>query len=148
MGAARMVVDGRLDFSRIGRGGYESSWRSLVTDRDNHVKGIGPKVADCVLLFSLDKPEAFPIDRWITRGILKHYRRFIPDEFEPSLSEGRTALTLRQYEEISKRARGYFGTAGGLVQECLFLYMRTGAKQPSALPVRVASRSQRVTSVS
>ena len=34
--------------------------------------GVGDKIADCVLLFSLDKPEAFPIDRHIGRALVKH----------------------------------------------------------------------------
>ena len=29
------------------------------------ISGIGPKIADCILIFSLDKLEAFPIDRWV-----------------------------------------------------------------------------------
>ena len=35
--------------------------------------GVGLKVADCVLLFSLDKTEAFPVDVWVKRVILNHY---------------------------------------------------------------------------
>ena len=35
--------------------------------------GVGLKVADCVLLFSLEKTEAFPVDVWVKRVLLKHY---------------------------------------------------------------------------
>ncbi len=31
--------------------------------------GIGPKIADCIALFSLDKREAFPVDRWVRRAM-------------------------------------------------------------------------------
>ena len=37
--------------------------------------GVGLKVADCVLLFSLEKLEAFPVDVWVKRVILNHYAR-------------------------------------------------------------------------
>ena len=35
--------------------------------------GVGDKVANCVLLFSLDKPEAFPVDTWIDKALQKWY---------------------------------------------------------------------------
>jgi N-glycosylase/DNA lyase len=37
--------------------------------------GIGPKVADCVLLYGFHKLEAFPVDVWIARVMRKHYFR-------------------------------------------------------------------------
>ena len=38
-----------------------------------NLSGVGEKVADCVLLYSLDFLEAFPIDTWIKRGLQKAY---------------------------------------------------------------------------
>ena len=35
--------------------------------------GIGPKAADCVLLFAFQKYEAFPVDVWIRRIMCEHY---------------------------------------------------------------------------
>ena len=35
--------------------------------------GVGPKIADCVLLHSLDKLEAFPIDVWVRRALSEWY---------------------------------------------------------------------------
>ncbi len=37
------------------------------------LSGVGKKVADCTLLYSLDFLEAFPIDTWIKRGLQKFY---------------------------------------------------------------------------
>ena len=37
------------------------------------INGVGEKIADCVLAFSLDKPEAFPVDRWTRRALEKWY---------------------------------------------------------------------------
>ena len=41
------------------------------------VKGVGPKVAECVLLFGMYRTEAFPVDVWIKRVLAKYY----PDGF-------------------------------------------------------------------
>ncbi|MCH7552759.1 MAG: hypothetical protein IIC82_02010 [Chloroflexi bacterium] len=35
--------------------------------------GVGEKVADCVLAFSLDQPEAFPVDIWVRRAVQEWY---------------------------------------------------------------------------
>jgi N-glycosylase/DNA lyase len=41
------------------------------------IKGVGPKVAECVLLFGMHRTEAFPIDVWIKRVLANYY----PDGF-------------------------------------------------------------------
>jgi N-glycosylase/DNA lyase len=130
--AARMVATGELDFERLRVLSYDDAWKLLVTNKEGHVRGIGPKVADCVLLFSLDKPEAFPMDRWILRGLTSHYAKLVPVGIRPRLVQGKEALTVKQYEEVSKNVRARFGVMGGIVQECLFLHMRTSAKLASA----------------
>ena len=49
------------------------------------------------------------------------------------LKNKRESLTRREYEEVSLNARSYFGDLGGLIQECLFLHMRTARPmRPSA----------------
>jgi N-glycosylase/DNA lyase len=125
--AGRSVVAGRLDLADLRARSYEEAWRTLVTSEQGHVLGIGPKVADCVLLFSLEKPEAFPMDRWILRGLQKHYGWLVPEKTTLKLEKKGEALTRREYEEISGNARSYFGDLGGLIQECLFLQMRTAS---------------------
>jgi N-glycosylase/DNA lyase len=47
---------------------YEEARRSLT-----NLSGVGKKVADCVLLYSLDFLEAFPIDTWIKKGLQQAY---------------------------------------------------------------------------
>lgn len=130
--AARGIAAGKLDLGNLRALSYEEAWRSLVIAQETHILGVGPKVADCVLLFSLDKPEAFPIDRWILRGLQRHYGWLVPERTAQKLQDRRETLTRREYEEISGNARSYFGDLGGLVQECLFLHMRTASTmQPS-----------------
>ena len=43
--------------------------------------GVGEKVADCVLLFGIQKYEAFPVDTWVLKAVRKLYfrNRSIPE---------------------------------------------------------------------
>ncbi|MDR1993420.1 MAG: hypothetical protein LBQ98_08020 [Nitrososphaerota archaeon] len=87
-------------------------------------QGVGLKVADCVLLFSLDKLEAFPVDVWVKRVILNHYTKQLPDELvERMQSHG--SLTKGEYLRIVEFAMGYFGRYAGYAQEYLYHYERT-----------------------
>jgi len=71
--------------------------------------GIGPKVADCILLFSLKKSEVFPVDVWVKRIMEKLY-------FKEN-----TSLKI-----ISEYADKNFGNYAGIVQQHLFHNVREG----------------------
>lgn len=43
------------------------------------IKGVGPKVAECVLLFGMHRCDAFPVDVWIKRVMEKYYPDGLPD---------------------------------------------------------------------
>ena len=86
--------------------------------------GVGLKVADCVLLFSLRKLEAFPVDVWVKRVILNHYSDQLPEHFVKKL-QSHTSLTNGEYQKIGDFARTYFGAYAGYAQEYLFHYERT-----------------------
>ncbi len=43
------------------------------------IKGVGPKVAECVLLFGMHRVEAFPIDVWIKRVLAEYYPNGFPE---------------------------------------------------------------------
>ena len=86
--------------------------------------GVGLKVADCVLLFSLGKREAFPVDVWVKRVILNHYANLLPEPFVKKL-KNHNSLTNSEYLKISEFARDYFGAYAGYAQEYLFHYERT-----------------------
>jgi len=85
--------------------------------------GVGPKVADCVLLFSLGKTEAFPVDRWVERVILNHYAKQLPPELAHKLSR-REGLTNSEYAKLNAFGRKYFGKYAGYAQEYLYHYER------------------------
>lgn len=82
------------------------------------LEGIGPKIADCILLFSLDHGTAFPVDRWVLRALKRYYPsvRF--------LSAAGVNPTPSQYPRLVRRARAAFGPWCGLASEYLFLYLR------------------------
>ncbi len=70
--------------------------------------GVGNKVADCVLLFSMDFLESFPVDTWVRKVVKNKY----PD------------LYSKNYKKLSKNMRNYFGRYAGYAQEYLFYYAR------------------------
>lgn len=90
--------------------------------------GIGPKVADCVLLFSCDKDSAFPIDVWIARVLAEYYPHLFPEDLRAKLAskvEQQTSLSETTYDRLSERARAYFGEYAGYAQQYLFHNERT-----------------------
>jgi N-glycosylase/DNA lyase len=86
--------------------------------------GVGSKVADCVLLFSLGKSEAFPIDVWLKRAILRRYSSHFPREFIMKI-RNKESLTSTEYEKLNLFGREHFGAYAGYAQEYLYHYERT-----------------------
>ncbi len=84
------------------------------------MRGIGPKIADCVLLFAYDKREAFPVDTHIFSVMNEHYGRFL------------VGPKSRQNDIIGEFARSYFGQYAGYAQQYLFYSRISG---DSAIPV-------------
>jgi len=82
--------------------------------------GVGPKVADCILLFSLERLEAFPVDVWVRRVLFKHYCK----HFQEVESLSKKDLALSHYNQLSDFGRKYFGKYAGYAQEYLFHYYR------------------------
>jgi len=73
------------------------------------IKGIGDKVADCILLYSLQKYNVFPIDVWVKR-VLKEYYGF------------KTKDQIRDFINS-------FGDLAGYAQLFLFHYIRNNHKK-------------------
>lgn len=116
--AAKLVSNGAFNLEALKTLPYENAKKELMT-----LLGAGPKVADCVLLFSLDKLEAFPIDVWMKRIMLEHYA----SHFEPLFVEkakAKKSLSPREYETINSFGRKYFGEYVGYAQEYLFHFKR------------------------
>lgn len=71
--AARRVASGEVSEEALRRLPLDDARRLLMT-----IKGVGPKVADCVLLFGLDRCEAFPTDVWIRRAMKELFPKGLP----------------------------------------------------------------------
>ena len=65
---ARVVAGGGLDLESLRLLSYVEAKERLM-----ELPGVGTKIADCVLLHSLDKLEAFPVDVWIRRALSEWY---------------------------------------------------------------------------
>ena len=79
------------------------------------LSGVGPKVADCILLFSnLKRFDVFPIDVWVRRVMNELYIK----------KEDETKVTKK---EIQKLADSKFGNMQGLAQQYLFYWKRETA---------------------
>ena len=87
------------------------------------LSGVGPKVADCVLLFSLDKLEAFPIDVWMKRIVMEYYADHFDSSFVKKVSS-KNSLTCGEYKRIGLFGRKYFGKFVGYAQEYLYYFER------------------------
>jgi N-glycosylase/DNA lyase len=85
--------------------------------------GVGPKVADCVMLFSLEKLEAFPVDVWIKRAVLRHYAVHFPSNLVERMSHGKS-LNTSEYKQLNLFGRSYFGEYAGYAQEYLYHHER------------------------
>jgi N-glycosylase/DNA lyase len=116
---AKMVHENNFEFKRLREVPYEKAKQEL-----RNFPGVGLKVADCVLLFSLGKLEAFPVDVWIKRVVLKYYAAHFPNEFMSKISE-KKSLTSSEYEKLNSFGRRYFGEYAGYAQEYLYHYERT-----------------------
>jgi len=73
--AARRTIAGEFDFAANAT--TDELRRALM-----QVHGIGPKVADCVLLFGYGKLECFPMDVWMKRVVEKLYPDGLPQELQ------------------------------------------------------------------
>ena len=105
--ASLSVLDGKIDFDFLKKIDYHTAKEELTK-----VFGIGNKVADCILLFSLEKLEAFPLDRWMLRILQKYYSK----EFQISTK----TLTEKTYEQLHENIVDHFGSYAGYAQQFLF----------------------------
>lgn len=91
---------------------YDIDWIKSQSDEDCHqalqkFTGVGPKVADCIMLFSMNKYSAFPVDVWVKRAMQYFY--LAPD------------VSLKKIREF---AINKFGDQSGFAQQYLFYYAR------------------------
>lgn len=94
---ARLAYREEIDFPGLMAMDYEDCVRELI-----ELPGIGPKVADCVSVFSLEHLEAFPVDVRIRKAMAELYG-----------IEG-------NYRNVNRRSRERFGRWAGYAQEYIY----------------------------
>lgn len=105
-----MILDKEVDLKKL-----EKLPTKLAREELLRLSGVGPKVADCILLFStLKRFDVFPIDVWVRRVMNELY---IKKEDENKVTKG----------EIQKLADEKFGNMQGLAQQYLFYWKRETA---------------------
>jgi len=112
---ARLVSSGQADLE---------AW-SALSDAELRkqlcaLPGVGPKIANCVMLFAYERLRAFPIDVWIERVLRQDYF---------SRRRKMSAQRLREFSET------YFGEHGGYAQQYLFHHARSGGRGDRAIEV-------------
>jgi len=107
LAAARQIAEGKFDLERPRGLPLAEAQAELMK-----LRGVGGKIADCVLLFAYGFDSAFPVDVWVERALRQLYfpRRRV------------TAKRLRHF------AATHFGPYAGYAQQYLFHYMRTKLK--------------------
>jgi N-glycosylase/DNA lyase len=116
---AKKIHDENINLESLKTLSYLEARKILV-----EFPGVGLKVADCVLLFSLEKMEAFPVDVWVKRVILNHYQNHFPEPIVKKLLS-HASLTNGEYEKLNAFGRSYFGQYAGYAQEYLYHLERT-----------------------
>ena len=106
----KMILEKKVDLEEL-----KTNKNTLeVRNKLLTLSGVGPKVADCILLFSsLKRFEVFPIDVWVRRVMNDLYIK----------NEDETKVSKKQIENIAKEK---FGSLAGLAQQYLFYWRREG----------------------
>ena len=99
---AKLIDSGEVNIFEIEKMELEDARAALQI-----LPGVGPKVADCILLFAFDRKESFPVDVWIKRVMEKLYLK----EVTPK-------------SKIAMRGREVFGKNAGFANQYLFYYGR------------------------
>lgn len=102
--AARMLVRGEVNLHGLHARTVDDARTELAK-----LPGVGPKIANCVLLFAYGFQTAFPVDVWVMKALRQMY---FP----------RRHVTSKQVQRFTAT---HFGPYAGFAQQYLFHYMRT-----------------------
>lgn len=100
--ACRAVLEGRVTRDKLMNQSTEKVLEILTS-----IKGVGEKIANCVMLFGLSRSESFPVDVWIKRVMENLY---FHEETKKDI--------------IKEFAKKHFGEYAGFAQQYLFYYAR------------------------
>jgi len=111
-GAARAVASGELQLTDLRGAPYADVMSQLTA-----LHGVGEKIADCAMLFSLDRLDAFPADRWVRKVLVDWY------DLSPRIT----------YDGARQWARNRFGDHAGYANQYLFWNARQSIR-----PMRIS----------
>ncbi len=117
--AARQIASGEISLEKIATLPTAAARAEL-----QRLRGVGEKVANCILLFAYHRVEAFPIDVWVERVLRRLYfkgRRRVP------------------HEKMRRFADRHFGPYRGYAQQFLFHWIR---RDPQAVPPEPRKRTK------
>lgn len=104
----RMIRENQINLEKL----HKEKNTNIVRDDLLQLSGVGPKVADCILLFStLKRFDVFPIDVWVRRVMNELYIK----------NEDETKVSKKQILEIAEEK---FGNLCGMAQQYLFYWKR------------------------
>ena len=105
------ILNKEVDLEKL----HQETDTQKVRDTLLTLSGVGPKVADCILLFStLKRFDVFPIDVWVRRVMNELYIK----------NEDETKVNKREIEKLAKEK---YGDLEGLAQQYLFYWKRDTA---------------------
>ena len=106
----KMILEKKVDLEELeNMDNSEKIREKLLT-----LPGVGPKVADCIMLFSLKRFDVFPIDVWVRRVMNELYIK----------NEDETKVNKKQIEALAKQK---YKNLAGIAQQYLFYYKRDTA---------------------
>jgi len=98
----KMLKDNEVSLDKVRLLPYEEAHKELCK-----LQGVGPKVADCILLFGDSRDEAFPVDTWVIKFMNEYY-----------------VDNVKSMKKIKKAGAKIFKDKAGLAQQYLFFYAR------------------------
>ncbi len=114
----KMIMDKQVDITKL------EEMEDINELREELLKlpGVGPKVADCIMLFSMKKYEVFPIDVWVKRVMTELYTNEIVKikDVNTKLHSNNTINN----KQILELASNKYGKLAGLAQQYLFYWRR------------------------
>ena len=107
----RMINNNIIDINKI----ENIKDTNILREELLRFPGVGPKVADCIMLFSMRKLNVFPIDVWVKRVMIELYGN--------EINTGSKILEPNN-KQILEYAENKFGNLAGLAQQYLFYWRR------------------------
>ncbi len=104
---SQAIASGEVDLDELKKMKYEQAREVLLK-----LPGIGDKVADCVMLFSLEKLDSFPLDTWMLKILQKYYSN--------SICIDKKSISKKRYEDIHQNVLEHFGKYAGYSQQFLY----------------------------